>query len=84
MSPKKNIRLSVNTKRLQLKVNIQADINIHNLHVWTLAGDKIVGTVHIKLLNVELDKFNQVIFSLIVYGTQYIIYCILHTECPPC
>merc|ERR1719210_2937036 len=39
----------------------QADINIHNLHVWTLAGDKIVGTVHIKLLNVELDKFNQIV-----------------------
>ena len=43
-----------------LILNIKADINIHNLHVWTLAGDKIVGTVHIKLINVELDKFNQV------------------------
>ena len=33
------------------------------LHVWTLSGDKYVGTVHIKFLNPEEDqtkKFNEV------------------------
>ena len=51
-------------------MNIKADINIHNLHVWTLAGDKIVGTVHIKLINVELDKFNQVILQLELFPAE--------------
>ena len=37
-------------------------INIHHLHVWTLSGDKIVGTVHIKLINVGMEKFNEVSF----------------------
>ena len=45
---------------LLISITIQTTINIHHLHVWTLSGDKIVGTVHIKLVDVGLDKFNKV------------------------
>lgn len=43
----------------------KAEVNIHNLHVWTLTGNKVVGTVHIKLINesnqsVQIEKFNKV------------------------
>lgn len=39
----------------------ETEINIHHLHVWTLSGNKVVGTVHIKLFNVELEKFNLIV-----------------------
>ena len=49
---------------------IKAEVNIHNLHVWTLTGNKVVGTVHIKLINesnqsVQIEKFNKVKFIYI-------------------
>ena len=48
-----------------LKWTFKAEVNIHNLHVWTLTGNKVVGTVHIKLINetdqaVQIEKFNKV------------------------
>ena len=48
----------------------KAEVNIHNLHVWTLTGNKVVGTVHIKLINesnqsVQIEKFNKVKFIYI-------------------
>lgn len=43
------------------KDEYETTINIHHLHVWTLSGDKIVGTVHIKLVDVGLDKFNKLV-----------------------
>ena len=50
---------------LALKWTFKAEVNIHNLHVWTLTGNKVVGTVHIKLINetdqaVQIEKFNKV------------------------
>ena len=49
---------------------MKAEVNIHNLHVWTLTGNKVVGTVHIKLINesnqsVQIEKFNKVKFIYI-------------------
>jgi len=36
-------------------------VKIHDLHIWTLAGDQIVGTVHIKMLNIDIKSFNQIV-----------------------
>ncbi|CBY10870.1 unnamed protein product [Oikopleura dioica] len=38
-----------------------AVVKIHDLHIWTLAGDQIVGTVHIKMLNIDIKSFNQIV-----------------------
>lgn len=43
------------------KDKFQTTITIHDLHVWTLSGDKYVGTVHLKLVNVDLEKYNKLV-----------------------
>jgi zinc transporter 1 len=37
-----------------------AVVKLHDLHIWTLAGDQIVGTVHLKMFNIDLKSLNQV------------------------
>lgn len=36
-------------------------VKIHDCHIWTLAGDKIVGTVHVKMFNADLQNFNHIV-----------------------
>jgi len=43
-----------------VKGEYNAIIKIHDLHIWTLSGNQFVGTVHIKLMNCDLQNFNQV------------------------
>ena len=43
-----------------IRTEYDAIIKIHDLHIWTLAGNEFVGTVHIKLMNCDLINFNQV------------------------
>ena len=42
------------------KAEYNAIIKIHDLHIWTLSGNQFVGTVHIKLMNCDLQNFNEV------------------------
>ena len=49
----------------------QTDIKVHNLHVWKLSADKIIGTVHIKIRThydqaTQVEKFQQVRDNLMV------------------
>ncbi|CAG5109430.1 Oidioi.mRNA.OKI2018_I69.chr2.g3967.t1.cds [Oikopleura dioica] len=44
-----------------IRSKYNAIVKIHDLHIWTLAGDQIVGTVHLKMLNVDLQNFNQIV-----------------------
>jgi zinc transporter 1 len=64
----KNINLKQLSDEL-IKVcrdSYEAEVNIHNLHVWTLTGNKVVGTVHMKLINEsnqidQIEKFNKIV-----------------------
>jgi len=38
-----------------------AIVKLHDLHIWTLAGDQIVGTVHLKMLNIDIKSFNEIV-----------------------
>jgi len=38
-----------------------AVVKLHDLHIWTLAGDQIVGTVHLKMFNIDLKSLNQIV-----------------------
>lgn len=44
-----------------VKGEYNAIIKIHDLHIWTLSGNQFVGTVHIKLMNCDLQNFNQIV-----------------------
>ena len=62
---------NVNLKKIEndlvriAKEEHQTEIKVHNLHVWKLSADKIIGTVHIKIRTLydqatQVEKFQQV------------------------
>lgn len=47
-----------------VKAEYNAIIKIHDLHIWTLSGNQFVGTVHIKLMNCDLQNFNEIVQAI--------------------
>lgn len=57
-----------------VKAEYNAIIKIHDLHIWTLSGNQFVGTVHIKLMNCDLQNFNEVRSKSVIQSNFFKIF----------
>ncbi|RWS26934.1 cation efflux protein/ zinc transporter-like protein, partial [Leptotrombidium deliense] len=66
--------IDIEALKIQLKTQIQEIIEIHELHIWQLTSDKIIGTIHIMCKDSEdyekiVPKMKRIFHELKVHST---------------